>query len=107
MDVCGNRVIRLHDTLKESRLRHAIAKHKATIINSLYESYDRLLRNLTEDYYKQDIELDVSVLNLDEEDIKTQIQYYQQDYHRCMEVEMNFIGSRNLTENLQELRRNI
>lgn len=104
MDVCGIKGLRLHDKLRQSRLKHSIVKHKAAIISHLYETYDKLVNNLSEDYYKQDIELDVSVLNLDEDDIKTQIQYYQQEYYRCAEIELNFLLSRSLKRNLENLR---
>lgn len=104
MDVCGIKGLRLHDKLRQTRLKHSIVKHKTAIIKHLYETYEKLVNNLTEDYYKQDIEMDVSVLNLDEEEINTQIQYYQQEYHRCAEIELNFLLSRSLKRNLEELR---
>lgn len=97
----------VHDKLKESRVKHALAKHRATIIASLYETYNKLESNLKEGYYRQDIDLDASVFELSDEDIQTQIQYYQQEYYRCKEVELNFLSSKTLMDSIDNLRRGL
>ena len=76
MNVCGTRSLRRHEEQREARLAHALARHRATIINSFFETYKKLVANLSEEYYKQDINLDLSILDLNDHEVDTQIHYY-------------------------------
>ena len=66
-----------------------------------------MVNNLSEIYYKEEFEMDMSVLKLDHDELLTQINYYDQEYIRCAELEINFLLSRNLKENLEELRQQL
>ena len=90
-----------HIDLREIRLASALARHKATIIDSFLENYNKLVANLSEDYYKQDIELDESILDLNDIEIQTQIQFYRKSYHRYKEIILAFLSLKTLLHNLK------
>ena len=92
-----------HTDLREARLANALARHKATIIDSFFESYNRLVTNLSEDYYKQDIDLDESILDLSDREIHTQIQFYRKNYHRYKEVILVFLSLKTLLQNIKHI----
>ena len=109
MDVWGSgrkqeeSVLSRHADLREIRLAYAVMRHKATIINSFFENYNRLVANLSDEYYKQDIDLDLSTLDLNEREIDRQIQYYRRGYHRHNEIIIAFLAVRTLLEKLKHI----
>ena len=92
-----------HAELREVRLANALARHKATIIDSYFENYNKLVANLSEDYYKQDIDLDESILELNHREIQTQIQFYRKNYHRYKEIVLAFLSLKTLLHNLKHM----
>lgn len=108
MDVCGtNKVLKRQDELREIRLAHALARHRATIINSFFETYNKLAANLSEDYYKQDIYLDLSILDLNDQELDTQIDYYRQNFLRYKEITLTFLSVKSLMEQIKHITRDM
>ena len=92
-----------HDELREMRLTHALMRHKATIIESFFESYNKLIANLSEEYYKYDIDTDQNILSLTDREIDNQIQYHRRNYHRYKEVTLAFMSVKSLLEKLKHI----
>ena len=112
MDVCGaqKRVSRTPlrlEELREARLSHALARHKATIIDSFFETYNKLLGNLSEEYYKQDIYLDLSLLDLNDQEVDTQIEFYRQNYLRYKEISLTFLSVKTLIDRFRNITQDI
>ena len=108
MDLCGTQKrvsrtpLRLEE-LREMRVIHALARHKATIIDSFFDTYNKLMGNLSEDYYKQDIYLDLSLLDLTDQETDTQIDFYRQNYLRYKEITLTFLSVKSLIEKLRHI----
>lgn len=103
MDVCGTKCLRRHEELKEDRLAHSLARHRATIINYFFDTYNKLVANLPEEYYKQDIDLDTSILDLNDLEVDTHIIFYRQNFHRYREVALSFLSVKSLIDSLKHI----
>lgn len=107
MDVCGTKDLQRLDELKRVRLSQAIARHKATIIDSFFDTYNLLTTNLFDAYYKQDIDLDPNMSDLNEQEIDAHLAYYRQTLLRYKEVIITFLSAKTLMEKVGHIRRDL
>ena len=107
MDVCGAKDFKRLDELKRVRLSQAIARHKAAIIGSFFDTYNSLAANLSDDYYKHHIDLDPNMLDLNDSELDAHLTYYRQTLLQYREVIITFLASKTLMEKVANIKRDL